>query len=170
MNNAAIRQAQPPARADWRRWARLIGSNFLLRRLAKALLRLAIPASGLKAQLEIHLSQRELGGIVGATRESVNKCLREWQQAGVVRVEGAVIKINDREAVEEVADLGIETGRGYAPRHCRAPIPEIRVGVERERNDFHLERVSRPSRLRARYGLTAAEHQNATAVPGRAKG
>jgi CRP-like cAMP-binding protein len=102
-------------------------------RLAKALLRLAVPTSGLKAQLEIHLSQRELGGIVGATRESVNKCLREWQQAGVVRVEGAVIKINDPEALEEVADLGIVPGRGYAPRHCRAPIPEIRVGLERER-------------------------------------
>src|SRR3954447_23367833 len=37
MNNAAIRQAEPPARADWRRWARLIGSNFLVRRIAKAL-------------------------------------------------------------------------------------------------------------------------------------
>jgi peptide/nickel transport system permease protein len=37
MNNAAIRQAEPPARADWRRWARSIASNFLVRRLAKAL-------------------------------------------------------------------------------------------------------------------------------------
>jgi peptide/nickel transport system permease protein len=37
MNNAAIRQAEPPARADWRGWARSIGSNFLVRRLAKAL-------------------------------------------------------------------------------------------------------------------------------------
>jgi peptide/nickel transport system permease protein len=37
MNNAAIRQTEPPARADWRRWARSIASNFLLLRLAKAL-------------------------------------------------------------------------------------------------------------------------------------
>ena len=37
MNRAAIPQAQPQARADWRRWVSLIGSNFLVRRIAKAL-------------------------------------------------------------------------------------------------------------------------------------
>jgi len=59
-------------------------------RLAKTLLRLAGvdqdgPPPG--PALPIGLSQRELGNIVGATRESVNKCLREWQRNGVIKTE-----------------------------------------------------------------------------------
>jgi CRP-like cAMP-binding protein len=76
-------------------------------RLAKALLRLTTPATGLKARSEVRLSQRELGSIVGATRESVNKCLGDWQQRGIVRVEDAVIHITDRAALEELAELGL---------------------------------------------------------------
>jgi peptide/nickel transport system permease protein len=37
MNRAALPQAQPRLRADWRRWARAISSNFLVRRIFKAL-------------------------------------------------------------------------------------------------------------------------------------
>jgi CRP/FNR family transcriptional regulator, cyclic AMP receptor protein len=71
-------------------------------RLAKAVLRfgnlqqVAAPA--------IQLSQRELGNLVGAARESVNKCLREWQRNGIVRVEGSAITIADRAALERLAD------------------------------------------------------------------
>jgi CRP-like cAMP-binding protein len=72
-------------------------------RLAKALLRLTTP----KSKAQVNLSQRELGSMVGATRESVNKCLREWQQRGLVHMEDAVISITDREAMEELADLGL---------------------------------------------------------------
>jgi len=51
-------------------------------RLAKALLRVAATCDGPVnrwAALPIQLSQRELGTMVGATRESVNKYLRAWQ-------------------------------------------------------------------------------------------
>jgi CRP/FNR family transcriptional regulator, cyclic AMP receptor protein len=75
-------------------------------RLAKALLRMTggdgdKPARG----AQIQLSQRALGNMVGATRESINKCLREWQRQGMVHVEGTVLTIADRSALERVAEL-----------------------------------------------------------------
>jgi CRP/FNR family transcriptional regulator, cyclic AMP receptor protein len=75
-------------------------------RLAKALLRMADMAAGLagaRAGARIRLTQRELGNIVGMTRESVNKCLRDWQRSGIVRIEGNEIVIAKRDALEEVA-------------------------------------------------------------------
>jgi CRP/FNR family transcriptional regulator, cyclic AMP receptor protein len=68
-------------------------------RLAKALLRVA-------STLPIQLSQRELGALVGATRESTNKCLRGWQSDGLVRMKKALITIVDRKGLEELAEAG----------------------------------------------------------------
>jgi len=65
-------------------------------RLAKALLRLADPAS------RIHLSQRELGNFIGASRESVNKCLSDWQRSGLIRIEENVIIVANRGALENL--------------------------------------------------------------------
>ncbi len=78
-------------------------------RLAKALLRMADMAAGLagaRAGARIRLTQRELGNIVGMTRESVNKCLRDWQRSGIVRIESNEIIIVKREALEDVAQEG----------------------------------------------------------------
>jgi CRP/FNR family cyclic AMP-dependent transcriptional regulator len=75
-------------------------------RLAKALLRMADMAAGLagaRAGARIRLTQRELGNIVGMTRESVNKCLREWQRKGIIRIEDNVIIIVKRDQLESVA-------------------------------------------------------------------
>jgi CRP/FNR family transcriptional regulator, cyclic AMP receptor protein len=78
-------------------------------RLAKALLRMSslepIASVG-HNNPTIQLSQRELGNLVGAARESVNKCLREWQRAGIVRVESSLITIADRATLEELAEQG----------------------------------------------------------------
>ena len=78
-------------------------------RLAKALLRMSdlepITSVGRK-NATIQLSQRELGNLVGAARESVNKCLREWQRAGIVRIESSLITIADRATLEELAEQG----------------------------------------------------------------
>jgi CRP/FNR family transcriptional regulator, cyclic AMP receptor protein len=78
-------------------------------RLAKALLRMSslepIAAVG-RNSATIQLSQRELGNLVGAARESVNKCLREWQRAGIVRIESSLITIADRATLEELAEQG----------------------------------------------------------------
>jgi hypothetical protein len=40
---------------------------------------------------------------VGATRESVNKCLNEWQRGGIIRIEKRAITIMDRAALEALA-------------------------------------------------------------------
>lgn len=78
-------------------------------RLAKALLRMADMAAGLagaRAGARIRLTQRELGNIVGMTRESVNKCLREWQRKGIIRIEDNAIVIVQRDQLENVAHTG----------------------------------------------------------------
>jgi CRP-like cAMP-binding protein len=68
-------------------------------RLSKALLRMdSERTSGSK-----QLSQRELGNMVGAARESVNKCLNEWQRRGVIRIEDNAIVILDRASLEGLA-------------------------------------------------------------------
>jgi CRP/FNR family transcriptional regulator, cyclic AMP receptor protein len=77
-------------------------------RLAKALLRILDAERGQATNLagtECHLSQLELATIVGAARESVNKCLHAWQRTGIVRMERRVIKIADRAALEALAEL-----------------------------------------------------------------
>jgi len=75
-------------------------------RLAKALLRLATP-DGLgvngHATARVHLTQRELGNVIGATRESVNKYLRTWQRKGCIRLADRLIVITDRAGLENLA-------------------------------------------------------------------
>jgi CRP-like cAMP-binding protein len=77
-------------------------------RLAKTLLRMApvgLDGQPARSAPKIHLSQRELGNIVGATRESVNKCLREWQHSGMIKIEDNLITIKNRPALETLAEL-----------------------------------------------------------------
>ena len=52
----------------------------------------------------VHLTQRELGNVIGATRESVNKYLRAWQRQGRVRIADRLIVIANRAAVEELTE------------------------------------------------------------------
>jgi CRP-like cAMP-binding protein len=75
-------------------------------RLAKALLRMAGLHDGTNGRPPklVKMSQRELGNIVGATRESVNKCLGEWQRNGVIHIDGATITIADSAALASIAD------------------------------------------------------------------
>jgi len=76
-------------------------------RLAKALLRLATsdgqPVNGHPVE-RVHLTQRELGNVIGATRESVNKYLRAWQRKGCVRIADRLIVITNRDAVEDLTE------------------------------------------------------------------
>jgi CRP/FNR family transcriptional regulator, cyclic AMP receptor protein len=77
-------------------------------RLAKALLRFGNVDGRLnteRAPLQVQLSQRELGNICGATRESINKCLRGWQRLGIVRIEESLVTIANQTALEELAEL-----------------------------------------------------------------
>jgi CRP/FNR family transcriptional regulator, cyclic AMP receptor protein len=74
-------------------------------RLAKTLLRVVdaahAPATN---RTDLRLSQYELANRVGAARESVNKCLHEWQRAGIIRVEKRAITIVNRAALEALAE------------------------------------------------------------------
>ncbi|MBU0496277.1 MAG: Crp/Fnr family transcriptional regulator [Chloroflexi bacterium] len=53
----------------------------------------------------VQLTQAELAGLVGATRESVNKALGDLRDQGLIRLEGQRITILDR--------LGLENRTGY---------------------------------------------------------
>jgi len=75
-------------------------------RLAKALLRFAsMKQEATSWRLQVQLSQRELGNICGARRESVNKCLSTWQRRGIVHIDGGVVEIANRAALDELAEL-----------------------------------------------------------------
>ena len=71
-------------------------------RIAKVLLRLAqnreAPRPG--ARMVLRISQRELGNLVGASRESVNKQLQLWRRSGIIDIENGAIVIRDPEALE----------------------------------------------------------------------
>ena len=69
-------------------------------RLAKTLLWLAANT----ASRRITITQREIGQIVGMTRESANKQLREWEERKWVRLERGKILVLDAEALAKVAE------------------------------------------------------------------
>jgi CRP-like cAMP-binding protein len=55
------------------------------------------------AQIELRLSQQELGDLIGATRESVNKYLSEWTRSGVLKQGRDRLEIFDLDALRSVA-------------------------------------------------------------------
>jgi len=71
-------------------------------RLAKQLLRLA-NRYGKKEldgiRIDLKLSQQDLGDMVGATRESVNKQLRAWVEEGLIHKRGGNLVLCDPEAL-----------------------------------------------------------------------
>jgi CRP/FNR family transcriptional regulator, cyclic AMP receptor protein len=73
-------------------------------RLARTLLRAVDAGRAHSAnRADLRLSQNELANLVGAARENVNKCLREWRRCGIIRMDKRVLKITDRVALEAVA-------------------------------------------------------------------
>lgn len=76
-------------------------------RVARALLRLAEEHSrteGGAVHIDLKLSQRELGGLVGLARENVNRQLRALHQAGLIRTSHGHIIIDDMEALQAMAE------------------------------------------------------------------
>jgi len=77
-------------------------------RLAKVLLRTTVLAAGAAPRAgaaKVALSQRELGTMIGGTRESVNRCLRDWQRRGIIRLAKGWIMLEDTAALTEIAGL-----------------------------------------------------------------
>jgi CRP-like cAMP-binding protein len=52
-------------------------------------------------RIPVKLSQQDLGNMVGATRESVNKQLRQWTQDGILRQEEGRVVISDLGALRQ---------------------------------------------------------------------
>ena len=75
-------------------------------RLAKMMLRLLelMTNSEPAAAAKIRFSQRELANMVGGTRESVNRCLRNWQRRGIVQISEGSIVVMNQDALEDVAE------------------------------------------------------------------
>ncbi len=67
-------------------------------RLAQVLVSLAQKhgqPDGPRVRIPVRLSQQDLGSMVGATRESVNKQLRKWTESGVLHRETGCVVISD---------------------------------------------------------------------------
>lgn len=76
-------------------------------RLAKQLLWLAGnhgTANGTAVRIELKLSQQELGDFIGATRESVNKNLRDWSRSGFIKLDRDYLEILHLDALHAIAE------------------------------------------------------------------
>jgi CRP-like cAMP-binding protein len=77
-------------------------------RLAKAILRIASndpnPTGDYK-HFHVQLTQQDLANMVGATRETVNKCLAAWQRQGLIHIDGGQITVADRSRLESLVQL-----------------------------------------------------------------
>jgi CRP-like cAMP-binding protein len=75
-------------------------------RLAKKLLSLS-RAYGEEAaegiRIDLRLSQEEWGDLVGTTRESINKLVRKWTEAGIVRIDDGYMVILNPVELEKLA-------------------------------------------------------------------
>ncbi len=66
-------------------------------RLAKKLLQLVEA----QAKGAVTISQRELGNMIGLSRESINKQLNAWQQEGMLKIEQGTIVVLDAAALRQ---------------------------------------------------------------------
>ena len=72
-------------------------------RLAKVLLDRIGPSGRAGAKSKLSLSQTELANMINATRENVNRCLRNWQRQGIVDLDERWIVVLQREALAAIA-------------------------------------------------------------------
>ena len=86
-------------------------ARMLAARLARRILALGETygkPAGEGTQISIRLPQHELGELVGATRESVNKLLRRWSEQGIISVEQGTLTVLDPAALRDVADMLVD--------------------------------------------------------------
>jgi CRP/FNR family transcriptional regulator, cyclic AMP receptor protein len=76
-------------------------------RLAKTLLQLSARGDG-PCEPKIGITQRDLGNLIGVSRESTNRQLRRWEQKGWVRIERGRIAILSVKALERIAESDSE--------------------------------------------------------------
>ncbi len=79
-------------------------------RLAKALLRFLDNAEAAPGGRKIVITQREIGQIIGMSRESTNKQLRNWEQRNWVRLERGSVVVLAPHALQEIAECDDDDG------------------------------------------------------------
>src|SRR5262249_60862788 len=72
-------------------------------RLAKTLIRLTSEAGASASDRKITITQREIGQMIGMSRESTNRQLRDWAKRKWIRIERAGITVLDAGALSELA-------------------------------------------------------------------
>jgi CRP-like cAMP-binding protein len=85
----------------------------LSQRLAKSLLQLAARYGRRQPRgvlIDLRLSQRELGALIGMSRESINKQLGLWRRAGLINVEKRMITIRDLDRFRRMASSARANG------------------------------------------------------------
>jgi CRP/FNR family cyclic AMP-dependent transcriptional regulator len=75
-------------------------------RLTKALMRLVDADTAGKQERKISITQRDLGNIIGMSRESINKQLRMWEDKKWVRVERNAVVILATDQLAAIAEDG----------------------------------------------------------------
>jgi CRP/FNR family transcriptional regulator, cyclic AMP receptor protein len=73
-------------------------------RLAKTLLQYPAPSNS-AGTIKLSLSQSELAAMAGATRENVNRCLREWQRRGILELRDRWTIIHQPEALRNLLKM-----------------------------------------------------------------
>jgi CRP-like cAMP-binding protein len=97
-----------------RRLSELAEDSILLAlraRLAKRLLVLSRSYgvdTGEGRRLDLKLPQQALGEMVGTSRESINKQLRDWTQRGLVRFDRGTVTLLDEKALDALAHLALD--------------------------------------------------------------
>jgi CRP/FNR family transcriptional regulator, cyclic AMP receptor protein len=56
-----------------------------------------------RSLIQVHLSQREIGNLVGVSRESVNKVMHDWQKAGLIMIKDQTIIITRPDLLERLS-------------------------------------------------------------------
>ena len=72
-------------------------------RLAKVLLDRISPTGRAGAKSKLSLSQTELANMINATRENVNRCLRNWKRQGILDLDERWIVVLQRDALGAIA-------------------------------------------------------------------
>jgi CRP-like cAMP-binding protein len=65
-------------------------------------------AGGAQARLNLRIAQEQLGAMIGATRESVNKYLRDWARRGLLEHVGGHITILDVDGLRALGEATAE--------------------------------------------------------------
>jgi CRP-like cAMP-binding protein len=102
-------------------------------RLAKRLLRLGErfgrPDPQGRTRIDMTLTQQDVASLVGMTRESINKQIGRWRDAGIVDFDRGIITICDSRRLREIAEPApAAPGRPAAPSRVRPLAPPRGTG------------------------------------------